>query len=54
MPRFTRPLIAGVAAMALVAGASPAWADDAAPGTHPAVDPAGTGLPAELTLPVAR
>ena len=31
MPRFTRPLIAGAAAMALLAGMSPAAADDAAP-----------------------
>ena len=53
MPRFTRPLIAGVAAMALLAGSSPAWADDAAPETQPAADPRVAVLSTESTLPVA-
>ena len=49
MPRFTRPLIAGVAVMGLLAGVSPAVADQPAPGpgTPPAV-----GLPEDVTLPV--
>ena len=54
MPRFTRPLIAGAAAMALLAGMSPAAADDAAPEAPVATDPtpAEVGLPDGVTLPV--
>ena len=53
MPRFTRPLIAGVAAMALLAGMSPAAADDAAPEAPVAAAPEGRGTSGrESTLPV--
>ncbi len=55
MPRFTRPLIAGVAAMALLTGTAPASADESIPAPAPSVDPTpapSPGLPGDLTLPV--
>ena len=42
MPRFTRPLIAGVAATGLLLGAAPVVADEALPRVEVTVDPAAT------------
>ena len=49
MPRFTRPMIAGAAVLGLLAGMSPAVADE--PGPAPST-PTAVGLPDEVTLPV--
>ncbi len=52
MPRFSRPLIAGVAALSLLGGISPASAEDASPDPASVLDAATSGLPEDLTLPV--
>ncbi len=54
MPRFTRPLSAGVAALCLLAGMSPAAAEDApgAPGSTPGAPGLVTPDPAGIVLPV--
>jgi type VII secretion-associated serine protease mycosin len=51
VPRFIRPLIAGVAATALLAGTSPASADDTAP-EPPVIGWEPAGLPDGVVLPV--
>jgi type VII secretion-associated serine protease mycosin len=52
VPRFTRPLIAGVAALGLVTGMSPAAAQDGTGDPAPSVERAGSGLPQGVTTPV--
>ena len=52
MHRFTRPLIAGVAAVALIAGTPPASADDSVAPSQQVVDPAAASLPVADPLPV--
>jgi len=52
VPRFTRPLTAGVAAFALLAGMSPAAADPADPGLPSPPDASSPGLPERVVLPV--
>jgi len=52
VPRFTRPLTAGVAAVALLAGMAPAVADEAAPGLPSPAASAAPGLPEGVVLPV--
>lgn len=52
MPRFTRPLIAGVAAISLLAGGSPALGEDLSPSELEEAGPTAAALPNEAELPV--
>lgn len=52
MPRFIRPLVAGLVASSLLACIGPAVAEGHSPGARGGTDPIEVGLPADVQLPV--